>query len=174
MSLSRLLKYFHYTIFALDKTVEKRFFVQSILALSVDFSKVQSHNEEKKKEKESLIMKNFLLGVSLFGNAALAYALLKDDDRVADLKDKAQDAVEAGKAKGQEAFAYGKQKAADLTEAGKQKAADLTEAGKEKANQAKGKFQEVKGQAAANKEEAAKSLDDQLAELKERAGVSEN
>ncbi|MCK8617208.1 hypothetical protein LNP00_02335 [Fructobacillus sp. M158] len=112
-------------------------------------------------------MKNFLLGVSLFGNAALAYALLKDDDRVADLKDKAQDVVESGKAKGQEALAYGKQKATDLTEASKQKAADLTEAGK-------GKFQEVKGQAAAKKEDASQSLDDQLAELKERAGVSDN
>ncbi|MBS9338478.1 hypothetical protein G6R29_02355 [Fructobacillus sp. M2-14] len=96
-------------------------------------------------------MKNFLLGASLFGNAALAYLLLKDDDRVADWKDKAGDMVETGKAKGQDFVSYGKQKASDLGEAGKEK------------------FNAVKKEATAKKNEAADSLDSQLSELKNRA-----
>ncbi|GAP02696.1 late embryogenesis abundant protein [Fructobacillus pseudoficulneus] len=94
-------------------------------------------------------MKNFLLGASLFGNAALAYLLLKDDERVADFKQKANDWAESGKEKGEELFEQGKQKASELTEAGKEKVA-------------------------ATKTAADDSLDEQLAKLKKRAGVDQN
>ncbi|USS92334.1 hypothetical protein [Fructobacillus americanaquae] len=93
-------------------------------------------------------MKNFLLGASLFGNAALAYLLLKDDDRMADLKKKANEFTEAGKQKGEELVSLGKQKASELSEAGKEKAEQVETA-------------------------AADSLDEQLAKLKERAGINQ-
>ncbi|NLS37992.1 hypothetical protein GHU05_03470 [Fructobacillus tropaeoli] len=109
--------------------------------------------------KGDTVMKNFLLGASLFGNAALAYLLLKDDDRMADLKKKANEFTEAGKQKGEELVALGKQKANELSEAGKEKANALSEAGKEKAEQAKSAADD--------------SLDEQLAKLKERAGIDQ-
>ncbi|GAP00141.1 hypothetical protein [Fructobacillus ficulneus] len=98
-------------------------------------------------------MKNFLLGASLFGNAALAYLLLKDDDRVADLKKKASEFTEAGKEKRDELVALGKQKAEEFKGQAKNKAEDAADAAQEA------------------KQAADDSLDDQLAKLKERAGV---